>query len=137
MVGGFIKVTPMFPPLQTVENILHETILKVQFSKITLKIKTTKTFNFLIVKMIEPKIAWLQIGEPAITLPMPFMRSEFKVFQTFWKEFVLLEYIKIQDEQGVISYLGLRPFILLNKVWISTLIQQFPDGRGKKKKSKD
>lgn len=56
-------------------------------------------------EMTEPKIEWLHIGEPVITLSLPFTRSEFKVF---WKEFVLLEYIKIQDEQGVISYLGLR-----------------------------
>lgn len=63
-------------------------------------------------KMTELKRECLQIGEPSITLPLPFMTSEFKVFQTFWKEFVLLEYIKIQDEQGVISYLGLRPFII-------------------------
>lgn len=58
---------------------------------------------------------------------------ETKVFHTLWKEFVLLEYIKTQDGQGVRSYLGLRPFILPKKTWINTLIQPFPDGGEKKK----
>lgn len=87
-------------------------------------------------KMTEPNTAWVQIGEPPLNLSLPFTRSELKVFHMFWKEFVLLEYIKIQDEQGVISYLGFRPFILLNKVWASTLIQPFPVGEEKKKRQR-
>lgn len=78
------------------------------------KIKRPKVFNLFIMKMTEPNTAWLQIGEPAITSSQPFTGSELKVFHTFWKEFVFLECIK--DEQGVNIYLGLRPFIVLNKV---------------------
>lgn len=37
MTGSFIKLTPMFPIVQTVKDVLHETVLKVQFSKKSLK----------------------------------------------------------------------------------------------------
>lgn len=93
-------------------------------------------FNSFITKMTEPNTAWVQTGEAPVSLSLPFTRSEFKAFHTFWKEFVLLEYIKVQEEKGVISYLGLRPFTLLNKVWNSTLIQPFPVGGEKKQRQR-
>lgn len=135
-VGSFIKLAPLFPPLQTIKD--SYTKLSSEFSSARqLKKWKNKTkppiLTLLIMKMAEPKTAWLQIGGPAITLCLQFTRSEYKIFHTFWKEFLLLERSKTHSEWSAISYLGLRTFRLLNNALVKYLIQPFPVKRKKGK----
>lgn len=80
-----------------------------------LKQTHTVTFNFLRTKTTRSKKAWLQIGGCSHNpLSSALDHSVYKI----WREFLLLEYSKIDTEQVVISYLGLKSFILLKNVLI-------------------
>lgn len=46
MTDSFIKLTPMFPIVQTVKDVLHETVLKVQFRKKSLKTSKPNYYYF-------------------------------------------------------------------------------------------